>query len=89
MNNQTPIMDMIKKYGQFTDVSEVKYFEGFLDNVGKVIIEVHDRGPDDDLRYAVVARTVDLEKERTATGNPAADLDVVMATVHWDQLKRD
>lgn len=54
----------------------------------KVLVEILDSGPGATagLRYHCVAKADD---GRTASGNPAPDLDVVLHTVHWGELDRD
>lgn len=88
MENVAQTLEQISKATGMDGLSQVTMVHGYLDQVGKVEIEIHDRGEDDDLRYAVVARTLDLPVQKSATGNPEADLDTAIALVHWGDLKR-
>ena len=87
MENLTQILEQVSSASGMHGLSQVTTLHGYLEEVGKVEIESHDRGEDDDLRYAVYAKTLDLPEEKTATGNPASELDTAIATTHWYQLK--
>ncbi len=53
--------------------------------VQEVLVEILDAGSDNSQRYHCTATTDD---GRSATGNPAPSIDVVLATLHWGDLDR-
>lgn len=87
MTDVAQTIDWIRKNSDLTDLTQVTYFEGYLETVGKVVVEVHDRGEDDQLRYTIHARTVDLPVKKTANSNAEADLEVAIATTNWQDLR--
>lgn len=86
MENVKSVLDQIRKASDMASLSQVTMVHGYLETVGKVEIQIHDRGEDDDLRYSIHARTLDLEKPKTANSNAEADLETAIATTHWYQL---
>lgn len=88
MENVGTVIDQIRKASDIASLSQVTIFHGYLETVGKVEIEVHDRGEDDDLRYSIHAKTLDLPKQKTANSHAEADLETAIATTHWYQLSQ-
>lgn len=82
------VIDKIEKASGMFEVAQETKFTGYLDGVGEVEVTIRDRGTDDRTRYAVSARTLDLEPERIAAGNAEAELDTAIVMVHWNDLKR-
>lgn len=84
--NTKDILDAIGAASGMDSLSKVTIVHGYRDGVGKVVIELHDRGEADPLRYSVHAYTLDLPERRTTNSNAEADLDTAIATTHWDAL---
>lgn len=82
------VIDQISKASGLSELAKVTKYNGYLDGVGEVQVTVRDRGEDERYRFGVSARTLDLEEERTAAGNPERDLDTAIAVVHWKDLTR-
>lgn len=88
MNNVAKTLELIGNATGMHGLSQVTIVHGYLDEVGKVEIEIHDAGENDDRRYSIWAKTVDLDVQKTATGNSEPELDTAIALVHWGDLKR-
>jgi hypothetical protein len=88
LNNVSKTLELLSDATDLHGLSQVTLVHGYLDGVGKVEVEIHDSGENDDRRYAIYAKTLDLDVQKTATGNPEPDLDTAIALVHWGDLKR-
>jgi len=82
------LIEKLRNLKLFTSVHHVTTFECYRETTSgeaqRVIVEIHDAGPNATagLRYSCVATT----DGKAATGNSHASLDVVLATVHWGDL---
>ncbi|MBA7630160.1 hypothetical protein ES703_37673 [subsurface metagenome] len=87
--NEAEIIKKLKEVAGFFEVYHKKTsFEGSRTAKNgaaqKVVVDILDSGPEaGDLRYACVATS---EDGKTATGNEGPSIDVVLATVHWQEL---
>lgn len=84
MENLGEVIAKLEKASGSYELSKVTTFRGFLDGTGEIEIEVMERPGN----YHIFARTLDLDVEKTATGNSGDDLDTTIALVHWGDLKR-
>lgn len=82
------VINKIEKASGIFELAQETKFTGYLDGVGGVEVTIRDRATDDRTRFAVSARTLDTPEERIAAGNPEADLNMAIAMVHWDDLKK-
>lgn len=80
----TEIINAIKKNSPLTEPYHVTTFRSELEGVGRVEVEIHDRGEDDNLRYGVVARTLDLDTPLSEASNAEESIEdaVIGARLH-------
>lgn len=88
MTNVAKTLELISNATEMHGLSQVTIVHGYLDGVGKVEVEIHDAGENDDRRYSIWAKTLELDVQKTATGNPEPELDTAIAVVHWGDLNR-
>jgi len=86
--NEAEIIKRLKEDAGFFEVSHKTSFEGWRKAKNgthqEVIVDILDSGPEaGDLRYACVATSKD---GKVAKGNEGPSIDVVLATVHWQEL---
>jgi len=87
MEDLKAVIDRISQVSGIFELAQETKFTGYLDGVGEIEVTVRDRATNDRTRYSVSARTLDIEPERIAAGNPEADLDMAIIGVHWNKLK--
>ena len=87
--NEAEMTTTLKRFAGFFEVYRKICFEGYRNakngTVQTVSVEILDAGPAVEQRYHCIATSEDGE---TATGNPAATIDEVLAIVHWQDLDR-
>jgi hypothetical protein len=84
LDNLGEVIAKLEKASGIYELSKVTTFKGYLEGAGEIEIEVSERPGN----YHIFARTLDLEVEKTATGNSGDDLDTTISLVHWGDLKR-
>jgi hypothetical protein len=90
IDDQNEMIRQLEKYGELNEVSKMTTYHGVRNRSNgqsaEVEVNIFDSGEAaGNTRYFVVAHLV-REPEVTASGNPAAKLDVTLATVHWSDL---
>lgn len=89
MEEENALIDLIAKSSGLTEVAKkTTTYSGYLDEVGEVEVTIRDRGIGQHSRFAVSARSLDLDAPRMAAGNSEADLTMAIIGVHWDDLKK-
>lgn len=84
------IINRLKKHANISEVHHKTSFHCYHTdkngNTQEVEVDILDAGPDDpQLRYHCTARS---EDGKTATGNPASSLDVLLMGLHWYDLDK-
>ena len=88
--NEVEIMKRLKEVAGFFEIYHKTSFTGYR-NTGsgktqEVSVDILDAGPEaGDSRYSCCATSDD---GKTASGNPGASIDLVLATVHWYNLDK-
>jgi hypothetical protein len=88
--NEVEIMKKLKKVAGFYELYHKTSFIGYRHPKSggsqKVSVDILDAGSEaGDIRYACEATS---EDGKVATGNNGPSLEVVLATVHWQDLDR-
>lgn len=88
--NIEKVIGELKKHANIFEVHQKTTFECFRTdkngNTQKVEVDIFDAGPDNlSTRYHCKARS---EDGKTATGNPASSIDIVLTSLHWYDLDK-